>query len=592
MGQALDSFILEGVTTTIPFLARVIRHPDFVAGDVDTRFLERESQLLRPRRMKLDVVFTPGRPDCPPRSRAARCSSIDILRATTTMCAALHHGAKAHHPGGLDRGGAAPGADDRQRPTCCSPGEKNCVRIPGFHLGNSPLEMTETAVRGKTLIVTTTNGTKALLACQGAGGGVRRRAPPTSRSPPRRRGRRSSGTADVLIVCAGRDGAFSLDDAYCAGRLAAAALGEPQAAPRPQRRGDREPRPGPPLRRALGASAHLQPRGPRAHPAGLPRRRARRGPARCVPRAGAFPRTPGDARASAGMSSDSRRRLGAITALVAGLFVGLTLLPFPVTGPIGHSLGPGALARARRRRARHSRCWASGSRWPASSGWARLDMKRSAFLIVGLSVLLPYLTGVLCPRHRGRSRHATGSSAGWWAWFPASSRSRSPRASAWPARCWRASWRSRALTLATFAWHPLQRLERQPDEPDGSARPLDGERREGGRQAQGSEGGARAARGGPRRAARGAPGRRGREGRRKGRRQAAKGRPAKKPEPRRAPGEKDLGPSGTSSCSRPRAPRASMPARASSTRCRSGSRRPWRSSRSRATWRAAPPGRW
>ena len=51
-------------------------------------------------------------------------------------------------------------------------------------------------------------------------------------------------------------------------------------------------------------------------------------------------------------------------------------------------------------------------------------------------------------------------------------------------------------------------------------------------------------------------------------------------------------PSGTSSCSRPRAPRASTPAKASSTRCRSGSRRPWRSSRSRATWPAAPPGRW
>jgi len=48
LGQALDSFILEGVTTTIPFLARVIRHPDFVAGNVDTKFLERESQLLRP----------------------------------------------------------------------------------------------------------------------------------------------------------------------------------------------------------------------------------------------------------------------------------------------------------------------------------------------------------------------------------------------------------------------------------------------------------------------------------------------------------------------------------------------------------------
>ncbi len=42
MGQALDSFILEGVTTTIPFLNRLIHHPDFVAGKVDTRFLERE----------------------------------------------------------------------------------------------------------------------------------------------------------------------------------------------------------------------------------------------------------------------------------------------------------------------------------------------------------------------------------------------------------------------------------------------------------------------------------------------------------------------------------------------------------------------
>jgi acetyl-CoA carboxylase biotin carboxylase subunit len=48
MGQALDSFILEGVTTTIPFLARVIRHPDFIAGEIDTRFLERESHLLKP----------------------------------------------------------------------------------------------------------------------------------------------------------------------------------------------------------------------------------------------------------------------------------------------------------------------------------------------------------------------------------------------------------------------------------------------------------------------------------------------------------------------------------------------------------------
>ena len=47
MRQALDSFIIEGVATTIPFLGRVMRHPDFVAGKVDTKFLEREPQLLK-----------------------------------------------------------------------------------------------------------------------------------------------------------------------------------------------------------------------------------------------------------------------------------------------------------------------------------------------------------------------------------------------------------------------------------------------------------------------------------------------------------------------------------------------------------------
>ncbi len=47
MRQALDSFIIEGVTTTIPFLGRVMRHPDFVAGKVDTKVLEREPQLLK-----------------------------------------------------------------------------------------------------------------------------------------------------------------------------------------------------------------------------------------------------------------------------------------------------------------------------------------------------------------------------------------------------------------------------------------------------------------------------------------------------------------------------------------------------------------
>ncbi len=47
MNQALDSFIIEGVTTTIPFLKRVIKHPAFVAGTVDTKLLEREPDLFK-----------------------------------------------------------------------------------------------------------------------------------------------------------------------------------------------------------------------------------------------------------------------------------------------------------------------------------------------------------------------------------------------------------------------------------------------------------------------------------------------------------------------------------------------------------------
>ncbi|HEY8165975.1 MAG TPA: acetyl-CoA carboxylase biotin carboxylase subunit [Gemmatimonadaceae bacterium] len=47
MQVALESFIIEGVTTTIPFLARVMANPRFQAGEVDTKFLERETDLFR-----------------------------------------------------------------------------------------------------------------------------------------------------------------------------------------------------------------------------------------------------------------------------------------------------------------------------------------------------------------------------------------------------------------------------------------------------------------------------------------------------------------------------------------------------------------
>jgi acetyl-CoA carboxylase biotin carboxylase subunit len=47
MRVALDSFVIEGVTTTIPFLGRVMHNERFVRGEVDTKFLERESDLMK-----------------------------------------------------------------------------------------------------------------------------------------------------------------------------------------------------------------------------------------------------------------------------------------------------------------------------------------------------------------------------------------------------------------------------------------------------------------------------------------------------------------------------------------------------------------
>src|SRR3954462_1744810 len=117
--------------------------------------------------MKINILFSPAGLT-PAEVQGKSVFVIDILRATTSMCAALSHGAKAISPV------AATEEALRLAQTIGSAdvllaGEKHCVRIPGVHLGNSPPEMTETAVRGKTLIVTTTNGTKALLAAQGAG---------------------------------------------------------------------------------------------------------------------------------------------------------------------------------------------------------------------------------------------------------------------------------------------------------------------------------------------------------------------------------------------------------------------------------------
>jgi 2-phosphosulfolactate phosphatase len=172
--------------------------------------------------MTLDVVFTPaGLTGGEVQGRVV--FVVDVLRAGTTICAALQQGARAVIPV-ADAAEALQLAQTLGSRETVLAGERNCLRIEGFALGNSPGEMTAAAVGGKTIILTTTNGTGALLASAGAnrvyiGGAV-------NLSVAAGRLRRAWLSSEpILIVCAGREQRFALDDAYTAGRLVESVVG-------------------------------------------------------------------------------------------------------------------------------------------------------------------------------------------------------------------------------------------------------------------------------------------------------------------------------------------------------------------------------
>ena len=162
------------------------------------------------------------------------------------------------------------------------------------------------------------------------------------------------------------------------------------------------------------------------------------------------------------MSTDSRRRLGAVTALVLGLFVGLTLLPVAITGPVGRSIGHG-LWQMLGAGALGIPLLGVGLALAGFDRLGNLDMKRSAILIVGLSLLIPYLVGVLA--HVGRAdldidvmqRGVAARIVGVLPGFFAETISDKVGVAGAVLLGFLAL---SALTLATFAWHPLQRLEK------------------------------------------------------------------------------------------------------------------------------------
>jgi len=172
--------------------------------------------------VRVDVAVTPDGLD-----RAAVASSrvlvIDVLRAATCIVTALANGCAGIVP-------VATPEEARLRlaelPGALVAGERRGEPLEGFDLGNSPLEFTRERIGGRVVIMTTSNGTRALLAARGATAiGVAAFVNLGAAAAWALGGRR-----DVLLLCSGERGARSLEDHVCAGLLAERLLaGEPGA---------------------------------------------------------------------------------------------------------------------------------------------------------------------------------------------------------------------------------------------------------------------------------------------------------------------------------------------------------------------------
>jgi 2-phosphosulfolactate phosphatase len=164
--------------------------------------------------MRVDVVFSPQ--EVSPGDLSNRVVAVvDVLRASTSIAVALANGARAVIPLGSSEEVVSRGKS-LARSEVKLAGERKMQAIPGFDFGNSPLEFTREAVEGKTILMSTTNGTGAVLSVQGARDVVIASYVNFSTVLSMLRAALRGGT-DVAIVCAGQERHFALEDSACAG---------------------------------------------------------------------------------------------------------------------------------------------------------------------------------------------------------------------------------------------------------------------------------------------------------------------------------------------------------------------------------------
>jgi 2-phosphosulfolactate phosphatase len=164
--------------------------------------------------MRIDAYFTSGEVD---QSDLADqlVVVIDVVRATTTMVEALANGARGIYPTDSTEE-AVKLAHSLGRDDALLCGERRGQKVEGFDLGNSPAEFTPEAVEGKRLVMSTTNGTTAFhLAHESA------RVLACAFTNLSAVAEEIAGVDDVVVLCAGREGRFSMADALCAGHLIA-----------------------------------------------------------------------------------------------------------------------------------------------------------------------------------------------------------------------------------------------------------------------------------------------------------------------------------------------------------------------------------
>ena len=138
---------------------------------------------------------------------------VDVLRASSTIVAALAAGAHAIYPV-VSTEEAIKLATSLGREDALLAGERRGLKVEGFDLGNSPREFTPETVGGKRVVMSTTNGTRALVAVAGA-----ERVLVASFLNLSAVAAACADAERLAVVCAGREGRFSIDDAVCAGML-------------------------------------------------------------------------------------------------------------------------------------------------------------------------------------------------------------------------------------------------------------------------------------------------------------------------------------------------------------------------------------